>query len=331
MISKDLKIIADDLELKTFEDYLYGANQNILVSVYEDKTSITLCIDICMVDYPERCSDYIADFCQKHSEKFNILNLQISSTGLKLDFEKTEKTFTNVLGFFYSFVKEFAHYEFNSFEKCTNCAEPLNNYAIIAIDGFAHVCDKQCATKITVPISKGEVKYVKNSFSGYIGALLFSLIGGYLWFDFALRDFPILLSSLSIALLAHLGYVVFGGKPSIERFFAVTLFPVLCVVAANFASFGFLLADKWRQEGFAVDIVGIVEQISSSIALGQDVAYAFWSQNIVGAVVVLLVAVILAKAKKKGLLLKNDHIKLFEGDYKYRENSSQPISASRAR
>ncbi len=330
MISKDLKFIANELKLKVYENHLYGEHQNILLSLYEDKMSITLCVDICMADYPERCADLIAEFCHKHSERFNILNLQISATGLKLEFERNEKTCTNLLVFFDNFTKEFYHYGFNSFEKCTNCALDLNDYAIIAIDGFAHVCDKDCAKKITMPNSKAEKKYLKNSFSGFVGALLFSIVGGYLWFYFSLNEYPVLLSAVTIAVLAHLGYIIFGGKPSIERFFAVTIFPAALAVVANFASFGFLLAEKWQSEGFAVDVIRIVDQISEALLQGGDVATDFWTQNIVAFILIFLIAVLFAKAKGKQPIQKNKHIKLFEGDYNYIENSPQPISPPRA-
>ena len=122
--------------------------------------------------------------------------------------------------------------------------------------------------------SKGGISLADESFKrekkgcillGIIGAFLFSLVGGILWFFLYQLGFFVEFSGIITAICAYRGYLLFAGKNHVAGVLLALVISFCVIVMAWFLSINFdVYTDhiKWYNEGVLDDPVSYIEALS---------------------------------------------------------------------
>ncbi len=182
-------------------------------------------------------------------------------------------------------------------KRCNNCGKTLDDNVLFCPECGSKdlITAEQPAeeTIMTVPVTSQQNAAAAeaaalgngNVIAGIVGAFLFSLIGGLLYFVLYQMDIIAGICGLVIFILAYFGYGLFAGiknKPTIVGMITAIVCMIVVIFAAEYISVAYVLYDVLKLEGMELTFFDAVrlmpEFLSDSEVVGAvvgDLAFAY--------------------------------------------------------
>ncbi len=300
MIGGKLASFATEANLKNNGDIIYGEYEGYEVSLFEVDNEKTMFIDFYLPEDQQLTRDAIRKFINDSNMQYAIQSSSLSSTGIKIVFQNKSNVYDNIKEFFYTLVYFLKAKGVPGADTCTNCGKHLDSYTVVSVQGCVHTCCPECAEKITGSNKAAMLlKSRKNIFIGGIGALFGALVGTILWVFVAYNGYFALWAGVLIALLARLGYMLFGGKSSVAEIIYNILFSIIGVAVAEFLSECIDLYRNWHASGFVFKLSEVVNTAFSNLLSGPKYYMPYLEAVGIGSVFVLLTVLALIGVKKR--------------------------------
>ena len=300
MIGSKLASFANEANLKNNGDIIYGIADGYEVSIFELDNEKTLFVDFYLPEDQQLTRDVIRKFINDSSTQYAIQSSSLSSTGIKIVFQNKSNVYDNMKEFFYTLIYFLKAKNVPGADTCTNCGKHLDSYDVVSVQGCVHTCCPECAEKITGSNRAAVLlKSRKNIFIGGIGALFGALVGTVLWVFVAYNGYFALWAGVLIALLARLGYMLFGGKSSVAEIIYNILFSIIGVGIAEFLSECIALYRNWISSGFIFKISEVVTTAFTNLLSGPKYYLPYLEAVGIGSIFALLTVLALIGVKKR--------------------------------
>jgi hypothetical protein len=260
-----LKYLKKELDLKESFGVVYGMFDNYLATFSHKNKEIEIFVDAKVDPSDGEAVGRLRTFIQNNAAGYKITASSLSNTGISITVGIKDQDL--VSEFFYLLINQLKILKIRGADYCANCGGAIKGgRKIVKIGSHSHSCDEDCAEKImsSKRATAARTKVSRHGFPGFLGALIFCLIGSAPYFYLGYNGYSCAYAAFLIPLAAALGFFLFGGRRGWAKLLTCALVPAAVFLAVSCVLLGYSVYSFWFDAGY----VFTVPELASAVLDG---------------------------------------------------------------
>lgn len=261
-----LKHLKKELDLIEGFGIYYAVFETYVVTFADKNKETDIFVDAKVDPSDTDAVNRLRTFIQNNANGYKITASSLSNTGVSMTV--SEKDQDVVLELFYLLINQLKILKIKGSDYCANCGELIDGRReTVKIGNHAHSCDVECAERImsSDKAKAAKTKVAKRGLPGFLGALLFTIIGTVPYFILGYNGFPCSYAAVLIPLMCGAGFFLFGGKRGWAKFLSCLLLPLFFYCLGAFALLGYSIYNVWWNLGYVFTISEIISAILNNL------------------------------------------------------------------